>query len=280
MSNIPAKVIRRFNETTKRFTKILEEAKVRDINESDTVKIIYDILSDVFGYDKYLEITSEFQIRGTYCDLAIKDENDKIRYLIECKAIGSELKENHLRQAIDYASRAGIDWTILTNGVDWEIYKVIFNKPVDKKLIFKFNLLLESVKDNKFTEKLYLLSKEALKKSAIESFDKERKALDKYTIAAILQSDDVTKIVRSKLRSIFKDVSINKNLIEEIIRNDILKRELINSEKVYDASKALKRNSGKKRGRKGAATHHSDTDSDGQENVGDSIKSNNDPDNI
>jgi len=33
-----------------------------------------DILADVFGYDKYTEITSEYAIRSTYCDLAIKIE--------------------------------------------------------------------------------------------------------------------------------------------------------------------------------------------------------------
>jgi hypothetical protein len=34
--------------------------------------MIADFLADVLGYAKYTEITTEFAIRGTYCDLAIK----------------------------------------------------------------------------------------------------------------------------------------------------------------------------------------------------------------
>ena len=51
-----------------KFRKVLEIAKERDLNESDTVAIITDMLAEVFGYDKYLEVTSELAIRGTYCD--------------------------------------------------------------------------------------------------------------------------------------------------------------------------------------------------------------------
>jgi len=36
------------------------------------VFIIRDMLAEVFGYDELLDITSEFAIKGTYCDLAIK----------------------------------------------------------------------------------------------------------------------------------------------------------------------------------------------------------------
>ena len=91
-----------------KFQKVLGIAKDRDLNESDTVSIITDILAEVFGYDKYLEVTSELAIRGTYCDLAIK-LGDKFQYLIECKAIGTDLKEAHLRQALGYGANKGIE---------------------------------------------------------------------------------------------------------------------------------------------------------------------------
>ena len=39
-----------------KFQKVLGIAKDRDLNESDTVSIITDILAEIFGYDKYLEV--------------------------------------------------------------------------------------------------------------------------------------------------------------------------------------------------------------------------------
>ncbi len=106
MSNVPARVADRLKSSLKDFQAIVQSAKSRDVNESDTVIIVTDMLSAVFGYDKYSEITSELCIRGTYCDLATKVEG-KIQTLVEVKAIGTELKDNHSRQAVDYAAGSG-----------------------------------------------------------------------------------------------------------------------------------------------------------------------------
>ena len=130
MYKIPQKISNRLSQGIKSFQPILEAANSRDVNEADTVTIIIDILSDVLGYDKYHEITKEFQIRGTYCDLATKIDG-KVNLLIEVKAIGIELKEQHIKQAVDYASNEGIDWVILTNGLMWMIYRVQFVKPTN-----------------------------------------------------------------------------------------------------------------------------------------------------
>src|SRR5947209_2862094 len=120
----------------KRYQPILADAKRRDISESDTVVIVGDMLADVLGYNKYQEITAEFAIRGTYVDLAVRVGTD-IRFLVEVKAIGSELKDNHVKQAIDYGANQGIEWAILTNGTTWRIYKILFKQPIEKTLVFE-----------------------------------------------------------------------------------------------------------------------------------------------
>ena len=103
MATIPKKVTERVVSGIKKYQPLLASAKSRDVGEADTVTLIKDMLSDIFGYDKYAEVTSEFSIRGTYCDLAVKLDN-RLAILIEAKAIGIELKEQHTKQAIDYAA--------------------------------------------------------------------------------------------------------------------------------------------------------------------------------
>ena len=88
MATIPKKVSERLITGIKRYQPILAAAKARDVGETDTVTIIKDMLADVFGYDKYSELTSEYAIRGTFCDLAIKLDG-KLSTLIEVKAIRS-----------------------------------------------------------------------------------------------------------------------------------------------------------------------------------------------
>jgi hypothetical protein len=82
MASIPKRVGDRLTAGIKRFQPVLTAAKSRDVNESDTAIIVTDMLSEIFGYEKYSEITSEFAIRGTSCDLAIKLEG-AVEALIE-----------------------------------------------------------------------------------------------------------------------------------------------------------------------------------------------------
>ena len=101
MASVPKRVSERLAASIRRFQPILSAARSRDVGEADTVTIVKDMLAEVFGYDKYAEVTSEYAIRGTYCDLATKIDG-VLQALIEVKAIGLELKDSHVKQAVDY----------------------------------------------------------------------------------------------------------------------------------------------------------------------------------
>src|ERR1051325_4166378 len=169
MPQVPSKVASRLSAAIKRFQSIIASAKSRDANESDTVIIVTDMLSEVFGYDKYHEITSECSIRGTWCDLAIKIDS-AFEYLIEVKAIGLELKDAHTKQAVDYSANQGTDWVILTNAEFWRIYKVTFAKPIDSELVLEINFSQLNPKKSSDIELIYHLTKEAWLKSALGEF--------------------------------------------------------------------------------------------------------------
>jgi hypothetical protein len=66
MAKIPTKVETRIKNALKRFKPVVEQAKARDIGEADTSTLVKDILADLFGYDKYTEITAEYQIRAHF----------------------------------------------------------------------------------------------------------------------------------------------------------------------------------------------------------------------
>ena len=156
MASVPKRISERIVSGIKKYQPILSSAKARDVGEADTVTIIKDMLSEVFGYDKYSEITSEFSIRGTYCDLAIKLDN-KLATLIEAKAIGLDLKEQHVKQAVDYAANQGVDWVLLTNGAVWRVYHIVFAKPIEQELVLEFDALNLSTRSEKDIETLFLL---------------------------------------------------------------------------------------------------------------------------
>jgi predicted type IV restriction endonuclease len=240
MATIPTKVKDRMTAGIKRFLPVLASAKTRDVNESDTVTIVTDMLAEVFGFDKYSEITSEYVIRGTYVDLAIKMDG-KLQLLIEVKAIGLDLKDAYVKQSVDYAANQGIEWVILTNGVKWQIYKVTFGKPVGQDLVIEIDFMSVNPKSASDLDNLYLLTKEGLGRSVLGDYHTQRQALSRFFISAIVLSDPVLEVIRRELRKMSPDVKIDTEQIKEVILQEIFKRDVIEGEKAEEARRKIAR---------------------------------------
>lgn len=217
-----------------KFQKVLGIAKDRDLNESDTVSIITDILAEVFGYDKYLEVTSELAIRGTYCDLAIK-LGDKFQYLIECKAIGTDLKEAHLRQAIGYGANKGIQWIVLTNGLDWQIYRLRFEQPIAWDLVARFDLSSVSLKNERDMEKLIIVTKEGVEKGAREDLYEKTQCVNRFVAGALILSDAVVSVLKREFRKLADGINVEDAEVVSLLRDGVLRRDLLDGEEAESA---------------------------------------------
>ena len=237
---IPKKIDDRIKVGLKKYQPVLANAKLRDVGEADTVTIIKDMLSDVFGYDKYSEITSEYAIRGTYCDLAIKLDG-KLSTLIEVKAVGIELKDQHVKQAIDYGANQGVDWVMLTNGITWQVYKLTFSKPIEKELVLNFDVTSINPRLDKDVESLYLLCKEGWQRSALGDYHTQKQALSRFFMGAMLQAVPVLDVIRKELRKVSPDVKITNDEIKDVLINEVIKREVLEGDKASDASKKVGR---------------------------------------
>lgn len=240
MAAIPKKVSERITKTLGTFQKVLTSARDRDVNEADTVSIVSDIIANVFGFDKYTEITSEFCIRGTYCDLAVKVDN-KPQYLIEVKAIGLNLKDNHLRQAVNYGANQGLQWVILTNGIMWEIYRIKFEKPVDHEHVCTIDLISLNPRKADDQEKLWVLCREGLSKAAMDEFAQRAQSVNRFVVGALLTGEEVAGAVKRELRKIAPGLKIENTEIQEIIKNEVLKREVIEGEPAAKAAAIIKK---------------------------------------
>jgi hypothetical protein len=245
MATIPRKVTERVVSGIKKYQPLLASAKSRDVGEADTVTLIKDMLSDIFGYDKYSEVTSEFSIRGTFCDLAVKLDN-QLSILIEAKAIGIDLKEQHTKQAIDYAANQGLDWVVLTNGATWLVYKVIFEKPIDKELVVSLDMSSINHRSQADIESLYLLCKEGWIKSALGDYHTQKQALSRFFIGAMLQTDPILDVIRRELRRVSPDVKIDTDDIKSVLLHEVIKREVLEGDKAKEATKKIAKVAAKK----------------------------------
>ena len=101
MNKLPKKFVERVGANLKRYQKISATQQKADVAEADTVTLVKDILADVFGYDKYEELTSEHQVKATFCDLAIKI-GGKLRLLVE---VGRGFVQHHDRSGLQECAR-------------------------------------------------------------------------------------------------------------------------------------------------------------------------------
>ena len=241
MATIPAKVNKRLIDGVKRFKPVVVKARDKDVNESDTVAIITDILSEVFGYDKYSEVTSEFAIKKTFCDLAIKLDGQP-RLLIEAKAAGLNLKEQHIKQAVDYGSNSGIEWVVLTNAVHWMIYKIQFGKPVSSELVYEFDFEQLNTKKDTDLELLYHLTKEAMSrtgKASLDDFYSRKKVLNKFVVSQLLLSDPVADAIRKTMKKVYPDTKCTNEEVIKIISDEIIKRDVLDDEKITSVKRTI-----------------------------------------
>ncbi len=241
---IPKKVTERLVAGVKQFQPVLTAAKARDVGESDTVTIVKDMLAGVFGYDKYSEVTSEFAIRGTYCDLAIKMDG-LVKTLIEVKAIGIDLKDHHVKQAIDYAANQGVDWVVLTNGIKWRVYHLTFAKPIDQDLVVDIDFCALSARTQSDLDSLFLWCREAWVRSALTEYQEHKQALSRFFLSAMLLTDPVLEVMRRELRRVSPEVRIETEQIKAVLVAEVIKREVMEGEKAVAAQKKIARSSSK-----------------------------------
>jgi hypothetical protein len=240
MNSIPSKVGVRLATGIKKFQPILAAQQSRDVNEADTSVLVTEILSELFGYDKFTEITSEHEVHNAYCDKAVRVDG-QIMLLVEVKAIGSELKDAQVRQATDYAAKQGVDWVVLTNAAIWRVYKMLFGKPVEFELVYEFKFADLNPRSEQDLERLSLLSRESWHKNKLVEYQTKMQVLGKFSLAAVILSEPVLKVIRSTLHRGSPGIKVSISQIAEALQSEVLKREVLEGEKADAARKMLKK---------------------------------------
>lgn len=235
---ISKKLSDRLTAGLKRYQPIVEQAKARDANEADTVTIVKDMLNDLFGYDKYTEVTSEYAIKGSYCDLGIKLDG-ALATLIEVKAVGIDLKDGHVMQAVNYAANQGTNWVLLTNAECWRVYRIKFAQPIEHELVVDININSMSARSEKDLELLHLWCKEGWTKSALGEYHAQRQALSRYVMGALITGEAMIDSLRRELRKLSPNVRVDADEVLRVLEAEVLKRDVVEGDKAVDARKRI-----------------------------------------
>lgn len=199
-----------------------------DLDESGTRIMINSFLTEVLGFIPIEEVKTEYMIRGTYADYVVQLKGIR-HFLVEVKALSIALSEKHLRQAINYGANEGIEWALLTNGKQFDFYKIIFGKPIQEKKVFSIDLSdLSKLKEN--LEVIQYMHKLSVTDKGLDTLWNKSKALDPKTVAGLLHNKPVINFIKKALKKKFKNNfsdtevigSINRIIYESIQLDEII----------------------------------------------------------
>ena len=213
----------RIKKSLPKLKRLVDKGKAEEYKEADTRKIV-NVALECLGWDSFENITAEQMINSRYADYVIKTDDEQV-FVIEVKQIGLKLKDTHLNQARQYAVDEGIDWIILTNGDDWQVFRTTLEGKIPvTKLVFKLSITDDDMKPALKTDLLYLLSEEANRKKEIEDYYDKRVALSAENLADHILSDEVINKLRISIRNTtgqrLQNSEIAKALVTRLFRDD------------------------------------------------------------
>lgn len=207
-----------------------------DLDESGTRLMINSFLTQVLCFAPIEEVKTEYMIRGTYADYVIQLKGVR-HFLVEVKALGIDLSDKHLRQAINYGANEGIEWALLTNGRQFDFYKILFEKPISERKVFSVDLS-DSSKLKESVEMIQHMHKLSVADKGLDLLWDKFVALDPKTVAGLLHNKPVLNFLKRALKKKYKhkftDEEVGRSLnriIYETIQLDDIKQTTVRKRK-------------------------------------------------
>lgn len=202
----------------------LERHRKEGLKETPTRTIFIDPLLKCLGWD----VTDPDEVHLEYptidnrsVDYAPK-LNRKPVLFIEAKALNDPLSDvKAITQVVGYAANAGVEWCILTNGINYKVYKSTEKVEAPDKLLYQVSIDPKDTDGRSLQEVIDLLmrfSKESMANEVLDEIGEEvfttgkiRKALDKLFLNP---PPNLIKIIRKTVN----DEKIKPKQIEEALK--------------------------------------------------------------
>jgi predicted type IV restriction endonuclease len=190
----------RISGVLKKIGKSIEALKARDAVEADTRLLVTDVLCDMLGFDKYEDLTAEYQVKGEFADYGVRVDKQLVAF-VEIKRITQKLNATHLRQVESYALKNGVTWAILTNAQTWQVYNIQSSsgEQAETSLVFEVDLLDPSVKPKDKVQSLLAISREGFAKGLIDGAWRQRFVSSPKALKPVILSKSVIEEIRKEL---------------------------------------------------------------------------------
>ena len=230
MAKIPHKIQERIKAALRRFKPLLKAARERDAGRADTATLALDLLSELFGYDRYSEITSELDNKESVFDFSIQTEGQP-RMLVRVSPIGMAPDDRYLLATAQYAQMNGVDWIILTNGIGWQVHHVedVGANAPETPVVLVFDLLQMQPGRDAHLGTIHLLTREGHEKAGLSHFKLRLEMTNRHYLGAMVLSDAVVASVRRELQKLNPDLRVTPAELRENLAKGVLRPDIVQS---------------------------------------------------
>jgi hypothetical protein len=118
---------------------------------------------------------------------------------------------------------------------------VHFGQPIEKILVCEIDVLTASARSEEVLECFGNLSKEGFSKSSMAELLHEKQITNKFTVAAMLLTDEALDGLRKEIRRLGSGVRVDIDYLRTLLTENIIKRDLIDGDEATAAVQNIKR---------------------------------------
>ena len=108
-------------------------------------------------------------------------------------------------------------------------------------LVFSFNFLELNPQKNEDQQRLFLLSKRGLSKSVREDYYEHTQSVNRFVVGALVLSEGIVNVIRRNIRKLAPGIKVEDKEIQEILQNEVLKRDVIEGDEAFKAIGRVRR---------------------------------------
>ena len=130
---------------------------------------------------------------------------------------------------------------MLSNAIEWKIYRIKFGQPIDYEEVYSFDVCKLSSRSAEDLTKLFMLCRESISSDSLAEYHRHAQIVNRYVISEILQSDAMIATLRRELRKLFEGVRATDEDLRVILTTDVLKRDTIDGDPPKSAKAVVKK---------------------------------------
>lgn len=218
-AEILAERTQQLKENLERFLPQIKTACHSQENEATTRMILDRVFQDVFGYE-IDAIKAEQNIEGRRADYVLAVGGQDV-LVVEVKRAGMVMRERQIFQATSYGAYSGIRWALLTNLLEWQLYRILTGDRIEATQVFAVNL--KNGLDGESAYRLMLISAYGFsRKGLLDKLWLKLSTLSYERLAAVLLNQEVV----SKIRSILgreSGITLTQEEVQTAIERNLLR---------------------------------------------------------